>query len=389
LREEAATMFAHHRGKPWPRRCLAPLAVWLLAIAAAHPSLAQDAPEPPAPPSWTAEAWPAADKLFRGDDHWVGGDGAYSIDLGDGRVLWMFGDSLIDPTGAGSRKSPGMTMVSNSVAIQRGYDPSDATMEFAWRTAGEGKPTAFFPDGDDYRYWPGHGLRIRDRLIVFLMKVRRTTGGLGFDVGDWEAVLIRNPDAEPAAWELTWLEAPNNDRKVIVGSASVLVEGDFVYACSTQERRNHPVFLVRWPVEDVYEGRLATAEWWCGSRGWLADGAAEFDPAPVLDDAATEFTVHRDNMTGNFLQFQTVGFGPATVNQRAASSLTGPWSRLAEFYKPPEFGKPKAWIYQGKAHPHLVGADLVATYSTNAFELGDMLADDSLYFPRFVRLSRK
>jgi hypothetical protein len=41
-----------------------------------------------------AEPWPEADALFRGDAHWVGGDGCYSIDLGDGRVLWTFGDSV-------------------------------------------------------------------------------------------------------------------------------------------------------------------------------------------------------------------------------------------------------------------------------------------------------
>jgi hypothetical protein len=46
----------------------------------------------------------------------VGGDGASSVDLGDGRILWLFGDSWIDPAGPGVRQ--GARMVSNSVAIQ-------------------------------------------------------------------------------------------------------------------------------------------------------------------------------------------------------------------------------------------------------------------------------
>ena len=42
-----------------------------------------------------AEPWPEADELFRSDPHWLGSDDAYSIDLGDGRVLWLFGDTFI------------------------------------------------------------------------------------------------------------------------------------------------------------------------------------------------------------------------------------------------------------------------------------------------------
>lgn len=80
--------------------------------------------------AWLDFDWPEADLLFQRDQYWVGGDGAYSVDLGEGRVLWLFGDSWIDPRGMGSRE--GATMVSNSLALQNGYDPSQATAEFYW-----------------------------------------------------------------------------------------------------------------------------------------------------------------------------------------------------------------------------------------------------------------
>ena len=41
-------------------------------------------------------AWPEADQLFRRDTRWRGSDAANSIDLGEGRVLWTFGDSFVD-----------------------------------------------------------------------------------------------------------------------------------------------------------------------------------------------------------------------------------------------------------------------------------------------------
>ena len=54
---------------------------------------------------WLSFNWPAADSLFLHDNYWIGGDGAYSIDLGDERVLWLFGDSWIDSTGNRNRQT--------------------------------------------------------------------------------------------------------------------------------------------------------------------------------------------------------------------------------------------------------------------------------------------
>ncbi|MBF0531153.1 MAG: hypothetical protein HQK55_18175, partial [Deltaproteobacteria bacterium] len=41
------------------------------------------------------QAWPEADRMFHSDPLWLGGDGAGSVDLGGGRVLWLFGDSFV------------------------------------------------------------------------------------------------------------------------------------------------------------------------------------------------------------------------------------------------------------------------------------------------------
>src|SRR5208282_6632981 len=43
----------------------------------------------------TATPWPEADKLFHSDPRWLGADAAFSIDLGQGRVLWMFNDTFV------------------------------------------------------------------------------------------------------------------------------------------------------------------------------------------------------------------------------------------------------------------------------------------------------
>ena len=58
-------------------------------------------------PCFDATTWPEADALFLGDDYWIGADGASSVDLGDGRTLWLFADTWVDPSGARSRRSGG------------------------------------------------------------------------------------------------------------------------------------------------------------------------------------------------------------------------------------------------------------------------------------------
>ena len=65
-----------------------------------------------------------ADALFHQDPRWLGGDAAYSIDLGDDRTLWLFGDSFIATSPALTRRES--TLVRNSVAVMTGRDPLTA-----------------------------------------------------------------------------------------------------------------------------------------------------------------------------------------------------------------------------------------------------------------------
>lgn len=331
--------------------------------------------------------WNEADKLFRENKYWLGGDGAYSIDLKDGRVLWLFADSIVDPEGMGSRHGDRVEMINNCVAIQKGYDPSTASIEFFWQNNENNQPTAFFPGVDGDWYWPGHGIRLDDCLIIFLMKVKAISTGIGFEVHDWDAVLIQNPDSPPSKWEIERLDSPDNWLQVIVGSASVLAEDDYVYAYSTREPHGGDVYLVRWRKDDLYEGNLQNMKWWAGDNNWIAWSKTKIEPIPVLKEAHTEFTVHYDRELGRYFQIQHVGFGSAVLTMRTSEKLTGPWSQMDTLYKPPETIKPNIMIYQAKAHPYLIGSDLVLTYSTNSFDFGELLIDSTIYYPRFVRMS--
>jgi len=75
-----------------------------------------------------ARQWPRADALFHRDPRWLGSDADYSVPLRDGRILWLFNDTLVATTPRHLRSRT--RFVRNTVAIERGNDPTDASMRF-------------------------------------------------------------------------------------------------------------------------------------------------------------------------------------------------------------------------------------------------------------------
>lgn len=332
--------------------------------------------------------WPAADHLFRQDPRWRGADDAYSVDLGNGRVAWLFADTFVsDPP---QHNRPLFPTVRNTVGLETGKDPTTAAMSFHWRMTSEGKPASFFPEEGDTWFWPGDGERLAPDgpLLVFLMRVRRDPTqppGFDFRVVGWQAVRIPNPNDNPDAWVVEPLASPQNPWNIIVGSATVLVEDGWLYAFSVREP-SHDVHLVRWPLAEAAQGDLASPEWWAGPhRGFVLQWSLTGPPTPLFHDGQVEFTVHR-TPSGHPVLVQAIGFGATTLGYRTAPSLTGPWSAATSLWTPPEASAKGALIYAAKAHPELdAGGSLAVTYIPSNFDLGKVAADESLYYPHFVR----
>ena len=346
-----------------------------------------NAPYPVDIPCFEASAWREADQLFLRDSYWRGADGASSVYLGGGRTLWLFGDTWIDPSGNGTRN--GARMVSNSVAIQTGTDPANASMKFYWGRASDGTPSAIIPDEGKERHWFGNGIRVGDCLVLFLNRVISVNTGLGFESVGWVAWMVENPDAEPSHWRKRRLQTPTNPLGVLTGFAAVRQFGDYVYAFGSEDPvKSHPIYASRWPAEKVRLGQLMSPEWWGGERlGWISDSssAARF---PLFENGQSELSIHFDQASDRFIGIQTAGFGPTDIMMRAAPLHTGPWSSPKLVYRPSEYNKPNIMIYSAKAHPQLTGGDLILTYATNNFDFGAHLTDSLSYFPRFVRLMR-
>jgi hypothetical protein len=331
-----------------------------------------------------AEPWPAMDELFRRDARWLGGDAVWSIELGPDRILWLFGDSFVATSAARLRRES--VMVRNAIAIQRGLDPATATLAFAWQENG-GKPSAFFaaPDATAW-YWPGHGAMVDGELLLFRWRIGPFDGGLGFQGLGWDAVVVTNPDAEPAQWHVVPC-AVSAELPRTMGCA-VVVDATHVYAFATGLDRPEHMQLARWPRAAVRARDLSRPEWSVSGRGFVAE--ADLDSAGPSDVAAfgqTEFTVLPCPAVAPFLAVHTEGFGASTLAWQRSPRLDGGWSGAHTFWRPPECDRKGILVYAAKAHPMLArdGTDLVVSYSTNHSSFATLVDDPSLYFPRFLR----
>ena len=330
----------------------------------------------------TAEPWPEADRLFRSDDHWLGGDGASTVDLGKGRLLWLFGDSFIDQGSSSDRRDA--VIVRNSIAIQTGYEPSTASVKFYWHKDDSDEPASFFAEGENHWYWPGDGIRIDDRLVIFLMEISRSDNELSFDATGWEAVVIDNPDADPQEWNLRWIDTPDNEFGIIVGSACVISEGGYLYAFSVCAK-NRDVYIIRWPISSVLKGDLSRPQWWTQEKRWVSQYDLRGIPPPLFSKGQMEFAVDYVPAIGKYLQIQTVSFHNPLLSFRWSENITGPWSPAHEFCRPVEAGQSGVLIYAGKLHSALAGADITMTYAVNSIDSERLMGDMNMYYPVFLR----
>ena len=327
-------------------------------------------------------AWHTADRLFRTDPLWRGGDAAYSVDLGEGRVLWLFGDSFVGEGPDNTRS--GRRMVRNTIAIQDGYDPSQATIRFYY--AGEGEePDSFFSGTEGEWLWPGPAQKIGSVvLLTFMRLIQNRPGMFGFLTVGAEARFLLNHSQSPPEWRMKAVPLPQTPAGVKFGTGAFLLHEGFLYAYVVVEPGSHDVYLARWDEKEVAGMNLMKPRWWTGTE-WVSSTE---EAGIIVRNLQTEFSVTR-GFDGRFWMVSVDGIGGTNVVVRTAPEPQGPWSSPRIIYRPPESSIDDILVYSAKAYPHNLKEDFVFTYCTNHFDFWKLAGDMNLYFPRFVRLVQR
>jgi hypothetical protein len=352
--------------------------VGLLLAAALVPGCVGNVNEPQPPETWQAEAWPAGQSIFESDPSWLGGDGAQTIALGDDRILWLFGDSVVDPSG-----DRGPSFVHNTVAIQQGSNPSNASFDAAWGTetrtnesqlpepvgtdTEQRRATAFLPnESSEVWYWPAGPAIVEDELIVFANRVRDAgEGAFGFEAAGWQVFEVDGYEQAPEEWRIESVNPQIEDYNFTVG-ISTLVERGHLYAYG-QRATNvdgltvHEVGVARWSLEDIREGRWDRVEWWTG-EAWSGNGT----PAVVVETLAASFTV--DRIDDRVVLTALEGFPTGNVTLRAGAAPQGPFSQPVIAHQPDRNASQDHGHYAARSHPELTGGKRILTWHDSRFD---------------------
>jgi len=342
-------------------------------------------------PKLTAEPAVEWERLFSPTQGWLGSDCAYSVSLGDDRILWLYDDTFIGRIQEGKRI--GVAMVRNSIAIQKEQRPETAQVRFVWGRVGEKQPSDFVkpPDGVGW-FWFGHGLVDRSKLLLFLWQFEPSDAPSPFNFrlrASWLAT-VENYTDESEDWRFKFVRLPfflqTKDQTVCFGNA-VVSDGEWVFVYGIKEDKRRFPLKRGLTIARVPTGRLDDfGAWRFYTKGsWDTDwqNAEDFG-----SDLGFEFTVGFVPSLNKFaLVYSPADLSPV-VKVRLSPTPFGRWSEPFVAYECPQWKwHPSVFCYAAKAHPSLSAPnELLVTYASNSSDFRLLLEDARFYFPHFVRL---
>jgi len=332
-------------------------------------------------------------KLFESTEGWIGGDGFQAVQLQPNRILWLFSDTWLGRVQNGRRVDA--TIVNNTLSIQNGIGDS-ATNQFYMRHDNSGKPIAFVvPDDGVGWFWLQAGVKINDKLFLFLTQVDRTTGTgvFSFKIIGQSLGVVENLEDDPLDWKITQSKVAGahfDEAREIAWGGALLEREDYLYVFGSDEdvhpksRDRHLV------VARVLKESLADFTKWefFGDQGWQPDSRK---CKRIVPNMACDCSVmHLPSLDKYLLTYTEGGLSPRIL-ARTAPKPWGPWSKETLAFECPEMSSDKRlFCYNGKAQPLLSrDGEIVLSYVTNSMELSQIAEDPSLYVPRFVRLTLK
>src|SRR5438132_6799681 len=145
------------------KRLGCPLAI-LLSLNARIASCATEAEIALGPPA--AHKDQTFTEFFRRTSGWVAGDGALSVPLSDGRVLWLFGDSHVDDFDPVSGTMPCLFQARNAALLNRTNDSHNVRTLIG---QGPGFRSWLKNSTNEAQwFWPGHGFQEHGKVYVYL-----------------------------------------------------------------------------------------------------------------------------------------------------------------------------------------------------------------------------
>jgi hypothetical protein len=342
----------------------------------------------------SAQANSACTPEFPYQEQWQGADAAYSIPLHDGRVIWIFGDTLY----GGKREVTGNVpqMVHNSIGISTCKD-GQWKIDYAIRRSAKGEFDSFFKPqrNDGTYYWALDGVEHNDELWITLLCVRNKPNSdafaLGFEVCGTDLAHVTGLKKGPQEWSVSYL--PLVDESVHANpSASALIEGDYIYIFTLYEAGTRPQILTRIPLSGL--GNPKDNLQYLGNDDQWHKGIEPAKAKVVMAKGASEMSVRYHPELKKWL---AVMVDPQIFSDkvllRTAPNMTGPWTEGDVIYRIPILQKSDphydadTFCYAGKEHPEFEKpGELLFTHVCNSMKPKKLESETNVYVPQVIRM---
>jgi len=332
---------------------------------------------------------------FPYEQGWLGADDAYSIPIGQGKSIWLFGDTFAGDVANKDRNKT--TMVRNSVGVTTCAADKPCTIQYFWKNQKTPKPRSFFDTGTDEEwYWPMDGYLDGETLYVSLMIVRNKPGAgptdpFGFEIAGTRWATAKNALSSPDKWKISIKDMTQKD---LWPGSSILRDGDFVlfYTQASQGEGKGYMIVMRVPVKKI-DSPEKNFEY-LGSDGKWHAGLPKGDAQHVIDQAISEMSVRYHPSTKKWVAISPgIEFPTKRVIARTADTPLGPWSPPQDIFEFPEMKVTNpiydkdTFCYATKEHTEFENDNVVLTYACNSAVIAKVMNSLDLYRPQVVVLS--
>jgi len=316
--------------------------------------------------------------IFMGECYgFTGGDGTYSVELPDGRNIWIFGDTFIGGIGPDNTRKPQVPrFVRNSVVVQDGDSIRTLIQQRNGVNASFAIPPPEKPgmevNEDSTWFWPGDGYIENEELKIFYSEFMQTDTGM-WDF-KWMGTWIGSYEL-PGLEEIKLEKLNGNDTPVHFGHA-VYAGKDYTYIYGRGDGKLHAARYKTGSYQNPWE--------YYSGEGWSSNIK---NAAPMEDvDGSEQFSVFRIKDT--YVLLSQLGWFSPDICSWTSDTPFGPWSNKQLLYSTPLPDQPhNLFTYNAVAHPQFMkGGMLLVSYNTNSTVLGDHFRDAGIYRPRFIRI---
>ena len=328
---------------------------------------------------------------FNYQQGWLGGDAAYSVYLGKGRTLWLFGDTFVNRTSKQPHSRKNTVKIPNSIAISdHSAVLEKPQMHFFWRSKdGIPQPVFSYHQPAHTVLWPKSGFVVNHTLYVVLTAIKFPAGGYFYEQASLLAS-IKNYLQPPAQWRIHYQSLATGSL-AYPGVATVIKKPYIIWftVLSSRQTKLRPIILTRLAIKDLSHPQHNIA-YLSQNNHWVYDQQWRHAKI-IMPNAATEMSVHFNGISH---QWQAIYSADSkTIQMSQAKHLTGPWQKPQVLYHFPEIINPilnakhTVFCYAAKAHLHMNGIQpnqLAITYVCNSNSLTQLMNNLSLYKPRWV-----